>query len=276
MKIGPRVCAIMAFGALSTQAAVSGQHGHRTSAAAGRSVTGAPNLAKSPAAVGNHQGPGPAVMDGGGAAADAAPKSTPPVPHGLQRAATPATGADGKQGDAQAPIETRITLHQGRETTKGKVRPFKKTNLAIGSWIGPKHEPVHDFHQKSPVATDGSRRHNAIGAIVVEHDKPAVLSKRTGVVPPPDGASPRVDATLHDPNTRSAIGTVPNELRAPTTQRSAVTVRAPLQLRVVTANGPSVTGTGMARAGSATPVVGGPPKIVAGVLSGIDVRPKHL
>jgi hypothetical protein len=199
MKVSSYLLAILAFGALSTHVAVAGHHhGHRASAAARHSGAAPQSLAKSPTAKDGQQGTGPAVQRGiadhanGEAAKDGstltgidkgivdevsadtkksgktnvstgtAPDIAPAAARGLHGAAAPAPGASGKQGDAGVEIDTRITLHQGRETVRGtKERVFKKTKTATAPGIGLKLEPVHNNHQGSPVRSDGGLRRNA-------------------------------------------------------------------------------------------------------------------
>jgi hypothetical protein len=270
MKIGPRVFAVLAFGAVSTQAAVAGHHGHHASAAAAsHSGTDA-------------QSPGPAVQgsvvdDVGaeskksaktGAATDAATKSAPTLPHGLQRPGTPALGSSGKPGDAGAEIDIRITVHQGHETIKGKDRLFKKSKTATAPGIGLKHEPVHIVHPKSPVGPDAGPHRNPVGTKVVKHDKKAAPGKTAVAAPPQPGG------VTHEPD-KSDNKVVTGNAAAPTKTSSPAGAAAGAALKTATANGPSVGGTGTARPGSATVALGGPPKIAAGVLSGNSFRPKH-
>jgi hypothetical protein len=160
MKIGSQFFAILAVGALSTQVASAGHHGHRasTGAAASHSGTDAQSLAKSPLA-GSRQGPGPALQgdiaeDGSGltnthkrntdeapAKTDTAPKTTPAATHGLQRAATPAPGADGiwvMRGFRSTPASPSIrAVKPSRSKTVGSIKTRPPLHRGSGSNTSP-------------------------------------------------------------------------------------------------------------------------------------------
>jgi hypothetical protein len=297
MKIGSQFFAILAVGALSTQVASAGHHGHRasTGAAASHSGTDAQSLAKSPLA-GSRQGPGPALQgdiaeDGSGltnthkrntdeapAKTDTAPKTTPAATHGLQRAATPAPGADGKQGNAGVPIDTRITVNQGRETIKVKDRRFNKNKTAAAPGIGLKHEPVRNLHQGSLVGTEAGPHRNAIGA-VVEHDK--TVANRNGTVggvaaPSTNVALQRAGAMLREPDNKIVSGNTSVKTQSPsTTELGNHASPAAAALRVVSSNGLSISGTGIIRPGLGVVALGGPAKNGASGLGGSSFRPRH-
>jgi hypothetical protein len=318
MRIGPRMFAILAFGTLSTDVAVAGHHGHRAGggAAASRPGTDPQSLAKSPMLGGGQRGAGPPAQGGaadhvnvgvakdgsgltgtdrviGGDANDhtrksaktsvsatTVPDNAPPVAQGFHRAATPAPGAGGKQGDAGVAIDTRITVNQGRETIRGsKERPLKKPKLTTAPGIGLMHEPVHIFHQGSPVGSNGGPRRNAVGA-AVEQDKVVERSrdKARGAAATITtiATAPGAGAVSHDHDTKRAIGSAPIDGSISGATQSSNHASSTAALKIVTANGPSVSGTGMIRPGSGVGAVGGPAKITAGAISGSSFRPKHL
>jgi hypothetical protein len=320
MKVGSHLMAIVAFGALSTQVAVAGHHhGHRAGGAAAASHSGADaqSLAKSSAAVGSQQGPGPAVQggiadhanseaakDGSGltgadkAIADdvsahtktsgktgvpigTAPDIAPAAAHGLHGAATPAPGAGGKLGNAGGDeIDTRITVHQGREPMKGsKGRPVKKTKTPFAPGVALKHEPVHNYNVGLPVGSDAALHRNAIG-VIVNHDKAVErghdLARGAAAPITASAAAPGAASAIHGPNTKPVIGNAPINNSSPgATQIGNHASDAAAALKVITANGSSISGTGLVRPGFGAGALGGPAKIAAGGLSGNSFRPRH-
>jgi hypothetical protein len=229
MKIGSYLFAVMAFGALSTEVGAAGHHGHHAAAAPGHSGTA--NSAKT----------GPATDT---------------------TTTTPAPGTSGKTGDAAVDdIDTSITVHQGREPPKGsKGRPVKKAKATTPPGVAVKHEPGHNLHQVSPAGSGGGPHRNAVGAVVVKHEKAAA--------PPADVAPPRVGATLHEPDKKTVIGNVPIKNPNPGTAAAA--------LKVVSANGLSISGTGLTRPGAGAVSLGGPAKAGANGLNGNSFRPRHF
>jgi hypothetical protein len=201
-----------------------------------------------------------------------APDIAPAATHGLQRAATPAPGAGGKPGDAGADIDIRITVHQGREPIKGsKERLFKKNKTATTPGIALGHKPVHNFHQGSLVGRDAPPHRNAIGAIV-EHNKAVEHGhdQPHGAVAPitTTAVAPGAAAIIHDHNLKPIIGNAPINNSSPgATQIGNHASDAAVALKVVTANGPSINGTGLVRPGFSAGVLGGPAKVAAGGLS---------
>jgi hypothetical protein len=229
MKIGSHLFAILAIGALSTQFAAAGHHGHRVGAAAGHSGT------------------------------DVVTKSAKTGP--ATDTTTPAPGTGGKTGDAAVDdIDTSITVHQGREPPKGgKGRPVKKAKTTTPPGVAVKHEPVHNLHQVSPVGSDGGLHRNAVGAVIVQHEKAAA--------PPADAGPRRIGTMLHQPEKKTVLGNVPIKHSNPGTAAA---------LKVVSLNGLSISGTGMTRPGFGAVALGGPAKAGANGLSGNSFRPRHF
>ena len=304
MKSAFQFFAILAFGALSTQVASAGHHGHRasTGAAATHSAMNAQSLAKSSSTAGQ-QGPGPAsqgdvadhanggaVKDGSGltnthkgnaaeaaAKADTGPKTSPAATHGLQRAATPAPGADGKQADAGVPIDTRITVNQGRETIKGKDRRFNKNRTAAAPGIGLKHQPVRNLHQGSPFGTEAGSHRNAIGAVVGTEKTVANGNGTAGGAAPSTNVAPqRAGAMLHEPDSKIVSGNTSVKTQSPSpTELGNHASAAAAALRVVSSNGLSISGTDIIRPGLGVVALGGLAKNGASGLSGSSFRPRH-
>ena len=304
MKIGFRLLAILALGASSMQVAVAGHHGHRASAgtAASRSGTDAQSLVKTPAA-GSQQGPGPAlpgdvadhangggVKDGSGltnahkgnadevsAKTDTVPKTTPAATHGLQRAATPAPGTDGKLGDAGVPIDTRITVNQGRETIKGKDRRFNKNKTAAAPGIGVKHEPLRNLRQGSLVGTNAGPRRNAIGAVIGTEKTVANGGGIAGAAAPSSNvALQRAGAMLHEPDSKIVSGNTSVKTQSPSpTELGNHASAAAAALRVESSNGLSMSGTGIIRPGLGVVALGGPARNGTSGLSGSSFRTRH-
>jgi hypothetical protein len=249
MKIGSYVFAVAAFGALSTNIAVAAHHGHRAGAAASQSKTEAPSLMKSPAPTDKPQ----SVSDRANADGAALPSDTV-----------------GKQ--SEAPIDTSITVNQGRQPDKGK--GHSPTKLKVTATPGLALRQLgHDLHHAAPAVGPGAIAHrNAVGAIV-EHDKTVTRGgagqgvPRTPVAMPPQHAG----SVPHDPNTKPV--TAPAKTPSPGTAEGGEHVSA--ALKVVTSNGLGISGTGMTRPGLGAVALGGPPKITAGALSGNSFRPRH-
>ena len=253
-------------------------------------------------AAGSQQRPGPAsqsdvadranggaVKDGSGltdthrgntdeapAKTDTTPKTAPAATRGLQRATTPAPGIDAKPSEAGVPIDTRITVNQGREIIKGKDRRFNKIKTAAAPGIGLKHEPVHNLRQGSSVETEAGPRRNAIGA-VVEHGK--TVANRSGTVGAAlstNVALQRASAMLHEPANKISSGNTSVKTQsAGTTELGNHASPAPAVLRVASSNGLGMSGTGIIRPGLGVGALGGPAKNGAPGLSGSNFRPRR-
>jgi len=312
MKISRHLFALLAFSALSTNAAVARHHhGHHAgggNATANTSGTGTLNQAKPPTAIGGQPGSAPAT-DGGGpdhVNADSTGKG-PTDPSGQQSkiGVVPAPGtsvnAQGRfhavlPGGAQesgpgAEIDTRITVHQGRNAPKNNSKTLKAA-IGPGRTIVPGtaspptnpiapvtnvgHRRAHDQHQKPPGVANGVPQRNAIGAVVDKSVKPGNTS--------PIGAAAPINTSTAAPTTNSApppgAGAMVHDPKPPINPPSGATqignhAAGSTALAIVTTSGPSINGTGMIRPGSGTGAVGGAAKIASGVVSGSSFRPKH-
>jgi len=329
MKVGRHLFAVLAFAAaLSTNAAVARHHHAGGSNGAKASGVGTPNQANPPTANGSQLGSAPAtegVTDhanadntGKGGTEQTGPHSKMPKAGGKPNTGTATTPVNAHghlhgvapggtpESGAGAPIDTSITVHQGRNALKGsreakdliKERVSKRSKAAIapgaaaapGNLIAPgaaiapgtapAHQPAHDDHKKVPVSPDGGRQRNAVGAVVDTSTK-HTNSTASGTAVPANtpaltaGSPPQGPAAI-SPNTKPLAGGGPfgNSGASGTTQiGSHPSGTAPLA--IATMGGPSINGSGMIRPGSGTGAVGGAAKIAAGVIGGSSFRPKH-
>ena len=247
MKIGVHLFAILAVGALATNAAVA------------RHKTG--------------------VSPDTGTAVNA---------HGRFHPALPGAAPESGPG---AEIDTRITVHQGRNAPKNTPRTLKAA-IAPGKVIvpgtviaptnamapatNPGHHHVQDQHQKPAGVANGVPQRNAIGAVVDKSVRPGNTS--------PIGAAAPINTSTAAPTTNTApppgAGAIVHDPKPPINPPSGTTqtgshAAGTTALAIVTTSGPSINGTGMTRPGSGTGAVGGSPKIASGVVSGSSFRPKH-
>jgi hypothetical protein len=252
MKIGSYVFAVVAFGALTMNIAVAAHHGHRASAAASESKPNAPSAVKSPAPTDDQQG----VSD-----------------RANGNVAAPAPDTGGKRDDAGAPIDTSITVNQGRQPVDRKGRSLlPKTKAAATPGLAIK-QLGHDLHHAAPAFEPGAIAHrNAVGAIV-GHDKTAAHpAAGQGVARAQGAATPQhTGVALHEPNTKL----VTEPVKTPSPGAAEGGERTATALKVVTSNGLGISGTGVTRPGLAAGALGGPAKTATGVLSGNSFRSRH-
>lgn len=195
--------------------------------------------------------------------------------------ATTGPGVNGKEG-ADAAIDTRITVNQGRGTIEGLgKRPFRSSNVNVAA--GGKRQHVVDHHQGTPMRPPGDRRRNSIGAVVergkeVEHRNAAgvavIPTTTTGSEPKVNSTPLATGTTIRVPNAVSSVGNAPINNSSPvaTLANRGNGTAAPT---VATTNGSSINGTSMIRPASRIATIGGPAKVAPGVLSGNSFRPKH-
>ena len=223
---------------------------------------------------------------------DATADAAPAGPFGQPHLATPGNGP--RENGAGAPIDTRITVHQGRrapnsnevkEIRELNERLFKKLKTVIAPAIDPAHLNIHNHQLKLPLGTDGAPVRNAVGSII-EHR----IAGPQRSLPATSDATRQVFSTMPTAGTQEweerasgmvstgdtakqlnglvpAIGANPMQLNNRTPKTPA--------LAIVTTNSPAVNGTGMIRPGSGGGAVGGPAKVVAGAIGGSSFRPKH-
>jgi hypothetical protein len=236
MRIVFHVCLLAAWGVSSSELALAASHGHRPSPAAVGSAPASEDTAKSPVT-------------------PAAPADTTPSQ----------TTAGGKAGDMGAPIDTSITVNQGRRIT-GNDAVTKKLNTIFGTPVigqsKPHTQPV------PPVKTHVPPTRNAVGAPIQHADRRTTANRAPagtgGAVP--GGATPAAQ-----PAASAAASATPT----PKTPDAAAAERGAAALRAATANGPSINGTGGAKPATATAAVGGPAKAVAAAVSGSSIKPRH-
>jgi hypothetical protein len=295
MKFGSCLFAVLAFAALSMNSAIAGHRGHGSRSAASYhhhfrvgSPAGTDSGSEIKGAVADHA-KDDAAKDRGrligvdkGSGEDEhrhAPKS--------ERAgvSTPAHSASGKEHAADDAIDTRIPMHQGRETTKNlKMRHFKSSNVDVAARNGFKHEHISTRRGEASVRSSGVPRRNAVGA-TVDSDKAGERRNALGVAIVPKGTVSGLEtksdsvplatgAVTHDSGAEHPNGKVPADGSfsgaTPGNRRDGAPTVA-----VATTNGLSISGPGMIRPGSNTAAIGGAPKIAVGVLSGNSFRPKH-
>jgi hypothetical protein len=199
-------------------------------------------------------------------------------------------GHGAKENEASAPIDSHITVYQGRpaanssEIRELKERLSKKSKTAIAPAIDGTRASVHNHQQTSPLGTDGAPARNAVGAIIerratVPQSGPSAPSDalRQGAgLPPPDAqvSGARSPGTASTGDAAKQLSGAPPASSAnampPGSHPSKATA-----LAIVTANAPVVNGTAMMRPGSSGGAVGGPAKVVTGAISGSSFRPRH-
>jgi hypothetical protein len=321
---GPYFFTVLVFGALSTNVAFAGDRGDRANANTGVHASGTAAQGEAKPAAEGAQSRAPsrappnqinegAVKDSAGVTpadesgkrtadtsdsrakspskSDAPADTVPAGAFGQPRLATPGNGA--KENGSSAPIDTRITVHQGRhapnsnevkEIRELKEHLFKTPKTAIAPAIDGAHLTTHNRQQTRPLGTDGAPVRNAVGA-VIEHRTTVPLS---GPSVPSDanlqGAGlPARDAQIsreRSPETVST-GEMAKQLSGTLPASNANAVQSgnhpskTTALAIVTANAPVVNGTGMMRPGSSGGAVGGSAKVVTGAISGSSFRPKH-
>jgi hypothetical protein len=309
------------FGALSTNVGFAEHRGHHATAGTGARATGtaAPGQAKQAAEGPQSSAPSRAVSDQinkGAESAGIAPldksgkhAADPSRP----RAKTPSSDAtaNGGRGDAigqprlaasgngakengmGAPIDTRITVHQGRQAPKLnqvkeirelKERLLKQSKTAIAPAIDAIRLSIHNHQQTFPLRTDGAPVRNAVGAITERRatipqsgpSVPSEASRQGSGLPAADVQGPRE----RSPGTASTGDTAkqPGGPVPSSGASSAQPVSHPPKttaLAIVTANAAAISGAGMMRPESGGGAVGGPARVVTGVINGSSFRPKH-
>lgn len=282
MKLSPHLFAILAVGALSTDAAVAkhhhgARHHHGSPAGASYSRTDAKGVTKSPTGTGGQQGSVrgteagvPAHVDADGADKGTFDKLDPHSKAPSNLTVVPGSGTP--EAGPGAPIDTSITVHQGAKELKElkdhlRGRLFKKSNTAIALPTKPALHHAHGVHQKLPFEAGRSPKRNAIGAVLAHGTTTPTTS-----APPPVTNPVAVGA---DHVTSSAGGSTPTD-KANTLGAEGVRHHGPAAgaIGVVSANGLSVNGTGIGHPWLGTGALGGPSK-TAGVLNGTGFRAKN-
>jgi hypothetical protein len=212
---------------------------------------------------------------------------------GHQPAVKPAPGDPVRGSMWDTPIDTRITVNQGRAANKGpkgigvavkaiaqRLQNKSRTATATGVTI---HHDAHQQHQK-PAQTSvssgaGSPRRNAIGASIeprtaAGHDAPSPAGHAAQQSPVLQGAS-RPPAGVPAATSAAVTAPVPamdrNNAAQPVNRPDA----AAHGLIAMSASGPTISGTAMIRPGAGTGAIGGPAKVATGVISGANVRMRH-
>jgi hypothetical protein len=295
MNIGSCLFAVLAFGALSMNSAIAGHRGHGSHSAAShyhfrvgsRAGTAQASGSEIKGAVADHA-KDDALKDrvrligiDKGSGEDGSRHTPKSEKTGVSTPAHSVSGKD-KENAADDAIDTRIPMHQGRETTKNlKMRHFKSSNVDVAARNGFKHQHISIRRGEASVRSSGVPRRNAVGA-TVDRDKAGERRNALGVAVVPKGTSDletksdsaplATGAVTHDPGAEHPNGKVPADGSfSGATQGN----RRDGASAIATTNGLSISGTGMIRPGSNTAAIGGAPKIAVGVLSGNSFRPKH-
>jgi hypothetical protein len=239
LMIGHYLLAAIVAGALATQVSLAeeaGPSGHQGSGA------GAAGNAATPANHGATEGP-------------AGPK-------GESGAATKGTNAGADGGAKDNPIDTRITVQQGRTPGKTgtKVGDPGKIGTANPSGIAGERRQI-----SAPAAIGGAK--NAIGLSVNDHaGAKGTDTGHQGSAPSGQGAGPSaIGGAAKAAVGNAAVGSSGAKLANPGASPIATTTAI---------NRATINGTGLARPGSGPGIVGGPAKTVAGI-NGTSIRPKH-
>jgi hypothetical protein len=248
MRIVFQLCLLLTCGTMWSELALAASHGHRPNASASR--------------------PAPAGDDTG--------KSTV-TPAGPAETTPPPSAAGGKAGDA--PIDTSITVNQGHRILTGKEAAAKKLTTALGKPVPGQAKPHPPAH---PLTAHLPPPRNALGA-VAQHADPHAATKRAGTetgaaaagASTPAASAAHLGATATAPATPAAREPGGTATPARKTPVATAAEHGAAALRAMTANGPSINGTGVARPSTATAAVGGPAKSVAAAVGGASIRPKH-
>ena len=268
MKIDPRLFAVLAVGVLSASTAFAGHHSHyhahvaaahasshdiKTSAKTGASTETAPETVKT----------------------DGSAETAPAEDRAHRHATTPGVGPSSKEGSAETPLDTTITVNQGPASIKhAKTRLGKKTKTAYTTKTAKttkttgalgvvlKHQYVFNHRQKPSVGLGGNLQRNAVGALVehkTDHDK--TIEHSTTVVP---GVTARTTGPV-----------TPNLVTKAVNGNATIDKSRPDANKIVRTSGLSISGTGSFRTKFDTGALGGPAQINSGVLSGNMFHPKH-
>jgi len=144
---------------------------------------------------------------------------------------TPGHSASGKENAADDAIDTRITVHQGRETFKNqKMRQFKSSNVDVAARIGIKHQHLSIRRGDASVRSSGDPHRNAVGA-TVDREKTGERRNALGVAVVPKGTS---DLETKSDSAPLATGAVTHD-SAPSTRlaSSPPTAHSPVQHKVI-------------------------------------------
>jgi hypothetical protein len=221
--------------------------------------------------------PGPSLKAGNatGGATENAPEHQPAV--------KPEPGAPVRGSMWDTPIDTRITVNQGRTPNKHPkgigvaVRALaQRLQNKFKSAIAPGVTIHHDAQKPGQMLWGSFRRRNAIGASI----EPRTATDQNAASPSGNAVqhSPLLQAAARPPAGVPAAASAVTTVLAPTTDhgRAAQQLNRPdIMARGVVAmsvGGPALNGTAMIRPGAATGAIGGPAKTALGVISGANVR----
>ena len=232
--------------------------------------------------------PGPASQTGSGTGG-------PESAAGHQAAAKPLLGDRGREDIWDSPIDTSITVHQGRTPNKGqkgigvavrgiaqRLRNRTKPAPVPGVVI---HHDAHDEHQQPTQAPSrlffriragiGFPARNAIGAsIAADHDASFRGSHSAQQSPFLPGTGKTASGAQGASLPAMASAPVVTDYHRVAQQIIGSAVGAH-DLAAMAAGGPAISGTAMVRPGSGAGAIGGAAKAMTGVISGANVRMRH-
>jgi hypothetical protein len=239
MKALP-ICLLLACGAMSSEVALAAHRNHH---------------------------PNPAAAHSGPASDDAAKSPVVPTTPGD---ASPST-AGSKTGDT-APIDTSITVNQGHRILTAKEAAAKRLKTELGKLVTDQAKPRLPAH---PWTTHVVPPRNAVGA-VAGHAAPRTANHAgVATAPAKPAAQPGAAATAPATPAPHDVGGATTAL-APKSPATIAAEHSAAVLKTVTANGPGINGTGVAKPSTATAAIGGPAKTVtAAAIGGASFRPKH-
>jgi hypothetical protein len=230
------ICLLLACGAMSSEVALAAHRNHH---------------------------PNPAAAHSGPASDDAAKSPVVPTTPGD---ASPST-AGSKTGDT-APVDTSITVNQGHRILTAKEAAAKRLKTELGKLVPDQAKPHPPTH---PFATHVVPPRNALGAAVGHPDSRAART----TAPAKPAAQPGAAATAPATPAPHDVGGATTAL-APKSPATIAAEHSAAVLKTVTANGPGINGTGVAKPSTATAAIGGPAKTVtAAAIGGASFRPKH-
>jgi hypothetical protein len=213
---------------------------------------------------------------------------TPETASGRQPGIKPIPSDSTKEGISGSPIDTSITVHQGRRPNKDPKSMSVNGRAFLGHLLNKSKSPTipgvanhHDAHKPQQKLLGGGHdapMRNAIGAHVehramAHHDAASPIGKSTvqGIVP--QGASTPSPGAQGPVSPTSGPVAATNQNRGmPPINHTEPPAHGPVTLPL---GGPAINGTAMIRPGSSTGAIGGSTKTMAGVISGSNFRMRH-
>jgi hypothetical protein len=262
MKVRTGLLAALALSAFTD--AGHARHGHypHQASAAGRPVPSQSDSGSPAGTDGTVRSTAPRSQTG-----NAAGGATENAEH--QPAVKPGPGNPVRESVRDSPIDTRTPFYQGQTANKG--------SQGIGVAVRALAQRLRN-RSGTAIAPGVAVRHDAYGP----QQKPAPAPAGAGVSFPARnaiGAAVEPHAARHDAVQASAPAATLGLAAATDHNRAMQQISRPVAaahgLAAMSAGGPAVNGTAMIRPGAGAGAIGGPPKAVAGVISGANVRMRH-